>query len=322
MRIVFFGTPEFAADILEHIVKEKQYSVVGIVSKPDKPKGRNLKIAPTPVKEKAIALLPQVPLFQPKRVSTPEMVEELQKLQPDLFVVVAYGEIIKPLILSIPRLGCINIHASLLPHYRGAAPMQRSLIDGVQRTGVTIMRMDEGLDSGDVLLTKSFDVPSDMDMAGLFETMLSVSKSAISEGLHRIHSGVAVFTPQDHSKATFAPKITPVDLLLDPMLHDAHLIHNRVRALSPRPGAFFSISYKGSIKRLKVLQTIVVAKEKQAGSTPVIISDGSSQMRLCLPHDSSHDLLLARVQLEGKKEMTGEEFMRGTDPKDIAILLT
>ncbi len=321
MKIVFFGTPGFAASILRYLVEEGKHEIVGVVSKPDKPRGRDLKICPTEVRSLHDELLPHVPIFQPRRVSAPEIAQVLQELKADLFVVVAYGEIIKPLILSLPRYGCINIHASILPSYRGAAPMQRALIDGVKETGVTIMRMDEGLDSGDIISIHTFPVPEDMDMAGLSTAMMEAAKTGLSHALSEIDSGTACYMPQDHSKMTIAPKITPEELALSLHAPSAWELHNKVRAFSPRPGAYTYVSLRGDIKRLKILKTRVVPKK--SGNTSLssvhVAQSDKEGIRLYLPQDPINDLVIERLQIEGKKEMSASEFTRGFPIQEVSF---
>ena len=161
MRIVFFGTPHFAAEVLDSLI-ESGVEIAAIVSQPDRPKGRSLQISPTPVKEVAAKKAPFIPIFQPEKSSNPEFLEELKKLQADLYVVVAFGQILPQKLLDIPRLGCINVHASLLPKYRGAAPIQRSLLQGDKETGIAIQKMVKELDAGDVLRVEKIPIPEEM----------------------------------------------------------------------------------------------------------------------------------------------------------------
>ncbi len=314
MRLVFFGTPSFAATLLEYLIEEKKHEIVGVVSKPDKPQGRDLKIVPTEVKRVHSKYLSQVPLFQPKRVSQDIVAEELSKLHADLFVVVAYGEIIKPNILSIPKFGCVNVHASLLPSYRGAAPMQRALMDGVETTGVTIMRMDEGLDSGDIICTSTIPVPEEMNMLELSLAMIEASKKALLDALDDIERGAAHFAPQDHAKMTLAPKLRPEELALNFLSTSAKTIHNKIRALSPKPGSYTHVMLRGETKRLKILKTRVLPKKiMPTHEVPQFILEEGNGIRVFFPNDPEYDLLIVRLQLEGKKEMDALEFTRGID---------
>ena len=206
MRVVFFGTPEFAAAVLEHVATRTSHEVVAVVSKPDAPKGRGRVPQSTPVKDMAQKILPLTPFLQPEKASTHEVEEQLAAYSPDVFLVVAYGEIIKASLLEVPRLGCYNIHASLLPLYRGAAPIERALLDGCDQTGITIFRLTKGMDSGDMVWRQGCSVGPNMNAGELTAMLLEMAKRGAAETLDLLEAGRAQFVLQRHSEATSAPK--------------------------------------------------------------------------------------------------------------------
>ena len=314
MKIVFFGTSEFAGSILEHLVQKGHCNVVAVVSKPDAHRGRGLALQPTPVKRVSQTLLPSTPVFQPEKASAPEFVEQLNAFFPDVFLIVAYGELIKQELLKVPRLGCYNIHASLLPAYRGAAPIQRALIDGCAKTGISIFRLTKGMDSGDVLWQKSCLVDCNMNCGELTDQLLILAKEGAIEALEALKSGEAVFTPQHHEEATLAPKIAPEDLLLD-QTQDVLVLHDRIRAFSPNPGAFFWVNCRERKLRLKVLKSHVDLSMVCPYRRWIVIDDGS--LAYTSPDGT---LILDSVQLEGKTSMSSSEFLRGIPLREILFI--
>lgn len=305
MKVVFFGTPEFAAAILEHVVKMMCHEVVAVVSKPDAPKGRGRTLQSTPVKSMAQRILPLTPLFQPEKASTHEFEDQLKAFSPDVFLVVAYGELIKSALLEVPRLGCYNIHASLLPSYRGAAPIQRALLDGCSKTGITIFRLTKGMDSGDIVWSAGCEVGPNMNSGELTERLLEIAKRGVEESLDLLQTGRAQHILQHHEEATVAPKITPDDLVLDQQ-QDVLRLHDCIRALSPHPGAFFWLSYREQKMRLKVYKSHVDALITDLHRRWLVLDDGS--LGLCSP---SGTLVLDMVQLEGRSIMDSAAFLRG-----------
>ncbi len=260
MRIVFMGTPDFAVPCLEALVN-RGYNIAGVVTQPDKPVGRKQsELKAPPVKEAAIRFGIQN-ILQPTKVKTPEFLESIRELEPDLIVTAAYGRILTKDVLEVPGYGCINVHASLLPKYRGAAPIQWALINGDARTGITTMFMDEGMDTGDILLTKEIDIGPDMNAGELFDCLKELGARTLIETLEAMESGTLTRTPQDHSKAVNVPMMTKESGLID-WNKSAEEIHNLVRGTYPWPGAF--TFYKGS--RLKIWKTCVM-KECPSGST-------------------------------------------------------
>lgn len=252
MRIVFMGTPDFAVPCLEALVHNK-YEVVGVVTQPDKPFGRKQsELKAPPVKEAAVKL-GIATVLQPVKVRTPEFLEAVRALEPDLIVTAAYGRILTRNVLDVPKLGCINVHASLLPKYRGAAPIQWAIINGDNKTGITTMFMDEGMDTGDILLTREVTIPPDMTSGELFDELMSLGSQVLLDTLKALENGTLKRTPQDHSKAVNVPMITKELGLVD-WNRKAVEIHNLVRGTNPWPGAF--TYYKGS--RMKLWKTAVL----------------------------------------------------------------
>jgi len=229
LRTVFMGTPEFALASLEGLLASG-VNLVGVYTQPDRPKGRGKKLAASPVKK--LALEHEIPVFQPQKLRNPFAVEELEGLQPDLIVVVAYGQILPKAVLDIPRYHCINVHASLLPKYRGAAPINQAIIDGETETGVTTMLMDVGLDTGDMLVKMSLPIRSDETAGQLHNRLALVGRKALEETLHRLCAGTLAPEKQDDDLSCYAPMLKKEDGLID-WQHSAIDIHNRVRGLDP-----------------------------------------------------------------------------------------
>jgi len=304
MRIVFFGTNPFAAKTLAKLI-ENSYEIVAIVTRPDRMKGRNLQPSPPPVKETALKLNLQIPIFQPEKASAPEFAEILKPFQADLFVVVAYGEIIKKNLLEMPNLGCINIHGSLLPKLRGAAPIQRSLMQGDAETGITIIEMAPQMDAGDVLAIESIPVPEDMTFGELNEKLVDLGVKLLFQVIRQFQEGNVVKIPQDHTLATLAPKLTAEEEKID-WSKPARKIHNQVRALSPFPSAWCQIKIGNDVKRLKIKKTQVVqASNAEPGAIISFSKEG------WIVGCGSGALRLLEVQLEGKKAMSADECIRG-----------
>lgn len=233
-RVVFMGTPDFAVPCL-HAIVIAGYEVCGVVSQPDRPKGRGRKLSPSPVKEAALAL--GLPVVTVERVKDPAFLVQLKEWAPDVAVVVAFGQILPEPVLKAPRLGCINVHASLLPAYRGAAPIHRVIIDGGKRTGITTMQMDRGMDTGDMLLTEAVDITPDMTMGELHEVLSERGAKLIVETLKQVFEGTARPLPQDSSLASYAPMLDRALERID-WNRSAQQIHDLVRGMNPWPGAY------------------------------------------------------------------------------------
>lgn len=238
MRLVFMGTPEFAVPSLEALLRaddSDNWTVVGVVTQPDRPKGRGQELAVSPVKQ--VCLRESLPLLQPVKMKDPTFLDALRAWRPDLIAVAAFGRILTPTILAIPPKGCINVHASLLPKYRGAGPIQWAIIHGERETGITTMLMDEGMDTGAILLQETVAILPDDTAGSLSVRLAGAGGRLLVETLRRLRAGTLVPRPQDHSQATLAPLLKKEDGLIDWTL-EAVAIANRVRGMSPWPGAY------------------------------------------------------------------------------------
>lgn len=319
LRIVFFGTPQFAASVLRNLLQQK-FNVVAVITKPDRPIGRSGTPVPTPVKIVAETQDPPIPVFQPELVSLPFFSETLEKFQADLFVVVAYGEIIKQHLLDMPKLACINIHASLLPKYRGAAPIQRCLINGEKETGITIMHMVKKMDAGDMIKKDIVPIGPNTTYAELEQQLCHVGSDLLHEVIHDFEAGIDQRIPQDHAQATLAPKIELEDCQIDWNL-PAQQIHNLVRGVNPHPGAWCFAEIKGQRKRLKIITTRLV-------DTDIDIETMKSGQILYLAKNNLivkcgiGSLAILEVQLEGKKAMPIEELMRGIPQGSLTLVVS
>jgi len=252
MRIIFMGTPDFAVPCLDALV-QKGYDVAAVVTQPDKPFGRNQsRLKASAVKEASVRHGIKT-ILQPTRVKTPEFIGAISELEPDLIVTVAYGKILPKSVLDVPKYGCINVHASLLPRYRGAAPIQWALINGDDITGITTMFMDEGMDTGDILLQKEIAIDGDINSQELFERLRELGAVTLIETLEAMESGRLERRPQDNSKAVYVPMMTKEMGLID-WSKSALEIHNLVRGTNPWPGAY--TFYKGT--RMRVWKTTLL----------------------------------------------------------------
>jgi methionyl-tRNA formyltransferase len=297
MRIVYMGTPQFAVGPLSAL-HAAGHVIVGAVARTDKPAGRGRELAEPAVKIKAREL--GIPVFQPKRVRDPEFIAVLRNLQPDAIVVAAYGQILSAEILFLPKFGCINIHASLLPAYRGAAPINWAIVNGDAETGITIMRMDEGMDTGAILLQESIPIEP-ADTAGSFAPKLAaLGARLIVQALPLIEANKLPPQSQDNAKATLAPILKKEDGRIDWNL-PAIAIHNRARGLSPWPGAFSF--FEG--KLVKIIETAPEPGTAEPGLLSVQDKD------VLLVGSGRGLLRILKLQPEGKKPMSAGEFLRG-----------
>src|SRR5207253_6212243 len=237
MRIVFIGAGEIGVPTLQALLNS-DHQVVGVVTQPDKPVGREQQIEPPPIK-KAIAGI-AVPILQPARVKDAEAIEEIRSLKPDVIVVIAYGQILPRDVLEIPKVACLNLHASLLPRWRGAAPIQAAIAAGDRETGITVMYMDEGLDTGDILLARTIDIRRDESGGSLHDRLAQMAPDALLDSLGLLGSGSAPRVQQDNSLATYAPKLKREDGRID-WSEPAGVIEKKIRAFNPWPGAFMTI---------------------------------------------------------------------------------
>ncbi len=299
LSVVFFGTPEFAVPTLRALLASA-HDVVGVVSQPDRPRGRGQKLEPTPVK--AAASDAGVPVLQPERLKTPEFLAAFAELRPDLGVVAAYGKILPESVIQVPRLGLINVHASLLPKYRGAAPIQRAVMNGDRETGVTIMRIVRELDAGAMFARIAVAIGPD-DTAGEVEHALAAEGGRLLvDVVDRIADGTAREEPQDDRHATYAPKIVREEGVID-WSRPATALHDQVRGLTPWPRAW--THHEGA--RLILVRTHVDDPTVRAEAGTVIEAAGD---RL-LVQTGQGTLLIASIQPEGKRAMSAREFLAG-----------
>lgn len=314
MKIIFFGTPHIAAKILESLMMH--HEVVAVVTKPDKKQGRDLQLRPSAVKLWVEANCPHIPVLQPLKISTEEYREKLTQFNADIFVVVAYGEIIKQFILDLPPLGCINIHASLLPKYRGAAPMHRAIINGEKETGVSIMEMVLALDAGPILHVEKTPITDEMTVGELEKKLEVLGAEGLLKTLEQIHQKKIHKSYQDDSLATYAAKITPEECEIK-WTRSALSIHNLIRGVTPAPGAWCWIFLKNQTepKRLKIKKSILLQKTSSASPGSIICYDKTSWEVAA----GEGVLRILEVQLEGKKSVTAEEFMKGYQGVNFAL---
>ncbi len=293
MKIVFFGTAPFAIPSLEAVASVTSL----VIAQPDRPAGRGLKTVMTPVKARALEL--GLPVETPERCRRPEVIERLKEIDADLFVVAAYGQILPQALLDVPRHGCINIHGSLLPAYRGAAPVQHAIWNGDAFSGVTLMRMDAGMDTGDIIAMETCAIAPDETAGELYNRLADMGGQLLAAHLATLGSGQYVATPQDHTKATMAPKILPSDAEI-PADEPFDLAYRRYRAMTPVPGAWIQTRWG----RLKLRDVRPVASTSPAGT----VVGTRPEFVIALPGGA---LVLRQVQPEGKKAMRGTDFANG-----------
>lgn len=300
MKIVFMGTPDFARTALEKII-EAGHEVVLVVTQPDKPKGRSGELQISDVK--ACALEHDIPVFQPVRIKEAEHVAYLKSIEADIYVVAAFGQILSQEILDIPKFGCVNIHASLLPKYRGAAPIQQAILDGEKVTGVTIMQMAAGMDTGDILIQREIPIDEEETGGGLFDKLSILGGELIVDALPLIEKGELIPVPQDEEKATKCGKLSKNMGKID-FTKDAETLRNLVRGLNPWPSAFTSLDGK-NFKIWKAKALSESSKGKEPGSIVSVFKDSFTV--------ATGDGLLeiTEVQLEGKKRMAVKDFLLG-----------
>lgn len=301
MRVVFMGTPQFAVNTLELLVI-KGHQVVGVVTQPDRPQGRGQKLLPSPVKVKALEL--GLTVYQPEKIKEPAFIEILRKLQLEAVVVVAYGQILPPEILRLPPMGCINVHASLLPKYRGAAPLHWAIINGEKETGVTTMLMDEGLDTGPMLLKKSIKIDDQMTVGQLHDQLAILGAELLVETLEKIASGQVVPVPQDEAQASYAPLLSKEHEKIN-WNNKKEDIHNLIRGMNPWPGAY--TLFKGA--RLKIWETSLEKysgnEQRKPGEIVKLEEEGF------WVGTGDEPVLIKMVQPAGKKPMTALSFVNG-----------
>lgn len=299
MRVVFMGTPDFSVGTLKAIV-EAGHEVVGVITQPDKPKGRGKTVQFPPVKEEALKY--GIPVYQPRKVRDAEFIEELKGMKPEVIVVVAFGQILPEEIIHMPPYGCINVHASLLPKYRGAAPIQWAVIDGEQETGVTTMRMDKGLDTGDMIMKSRVAVAQDETGESLHDKLAEAGAALLIETLDALADGSAVYEKQDDSKSCYAKMLTKELGRID-WKQDAAAIERLIRGLNSWPSAYTAC--RG--KTLKIWSAGVIDDNSDyPPGTLSLVTKTSMRVQT-----GRGQLELKEVQLEGKKRMSIDAFLRG-----------
>lgn len=306
MKIVFMGTPEFSVPSLQALNESKD-EVVAVVCQPDKPKGRGLEVIPPPTK--VFAEKHGIPVLQPVKIKTEEFFNELKKFSPDLICVAAYGKILPKNILDLPTYGCINVHASLLPKYRGAAPINWTIIRGEQITGITTMKMDEGMDTGDMLLKREMPIDDEDTGETLSEKLSNIGAKVLIETIRLIKERRLNSIPQNHSQASYAPMLKKEDGKID-WKKSAEEIRNLIRGALPWPGAYTTLEGK----LLKIYKARV---SEDSGRLGEVIKSNSESLRVATGMGA---LDLLEIQIEGGKKLEIESFLRGRKIKEGTIL--
>ena len=306
MRIVYMGTPDFAVSCLEKL-HSLGHEIAGVFCQPDKPQGRKMILTAPPVKEAALKL--SLPVFQPVTLRNGEALEILQQLNPDLIVVVAYGKILPREILELPKHGCINIHASLLPELRGAAPIQWAVINGLKKTGVTSMLMDEGLDTGDMLLKAEVEIGENETSAELWDRLSLLAAEVLEETLVKLQNGDIVRTKQDDSKSTYAPLLSKSISEIN-WNESAQAVHNKIRGLYSWPCAVTTI--QGKV--IKLMSSRLTEGCGKAGE--VVESNG----KLVIACGDGNCVEIISLQAQGKKVMNSADYLRG-NPVDKGLII-
>ncbi|WP_303710563.1 methionyl-tRNA formyltransferase [Phascolarctobacterium succinatutens] len=301
MRIVFMGTPDFAVGSLQALCESGKHEILAVVTQPDRPKGRGNKLLQTPVKE--YALEQGLTVYQPQKVKTPEFVELLHELQPELIVVAAFGQFLSKEILELPKYGCINVHASLLPKYRGAAPIQYAIIKGEKESGVTIMQMDIGMDTGAMLDKVVVPIAENTTMGELHDALREQGAALLLQVIDKIATGTAVAEPQDDAQATYA---TLLDRSMEHIdwSKTAQEVHNLIRGFNPAPSTFTKLP---NGKSLKIWGSKMTDKSSAAAAGTVIETGKHSFFVAC----GEGVLEITEVQPESKKRMPAQGFLNG-----------
>ena len=313
MRLLFCGTPSFAVPTLKHLLARSEFNVLGVISQPDRPRGRGQQLSLPPVKD--VALTAHLPVHQPEKIRAPEVQQLLEQLAPDVIVIIAYGQIIPARLLTIPKHGWINLHASLLPKYRGAAPIHWAIANGETRTGLTTMRIDAGMDTGDMLLRREIEIGPHDTSPELARRMSEAGAPLVEETLLGLAAGTIVPKPQNHAEATIAPILKKEDGLID-WNSSAQEIYNRMRGFAPWPGAY--TTFRGQTchlwaepARKEALPAEVLANPSFAvlRSVPGTLFGGKSDWFASC--GKATVLRLQTVKLEGRKQVSASAFANG-----------
>ncbi len=308
MKIVFMGTPEIAVPCLEKLIEEN-HEIVGVVTRTDKPKGRGKKLAMPPVKE--IAVKNDINVYQPKKARDEDFINEIRVLSPDLIIVVAYGQILPKEILEIPKYGCVNVHVSLLPKYRGSAPINWVIINGEEKTGVSTMYMDEGLDTGDIILQKEIDLNDEITAGELHDKIMYMGADLLKDTVNMIESGNAPRAKQVDSESSYAP-IMDKSLGKIDFSKSAKEIHNLVRGVNPWPSAY--TNYDGETMKVWKTKITVEDSTKEPGTIIEVNKDG---IKVCT---KDKIILLEEIQMPNKKRVLVGEYIKGNTIKTGVVL--
>jgi len=300
LRIIFMGTAELACASLQALIREPDFNVVAVVTQPDRPKGRELKLQPSPVK--AVAVRASLAVLQPARARNEEFIQQLRALEPELIVVAAYGQILPQAILDLPRFDCLNVHTSLLPKYRGAAPIQWAILEGESETGVTIMKMDAGLDTGDILTQQSTPILAEDDSQTLHDRLARIGAELLVQTIRGYVAGTITPRSQPADGVSYARKITREDGHLD-WTQPAKTLLNRIRAFTPWPGAFTHLGPQRLL--LKIWQAVVAEQSGEPGC--VLQADKSGVVIAC----ANGSLRVTQLQREGGRRLAAHEFLAG-----------
>ncbi len=308
MRIVFCGTPQFAVPTLKHLLAQPDFEIAGVITQPDRPRGRGQELSFSPVKQ--VAKAAHLPVHQPEKIRAPEAQELLKELSPDGVVIIAYGQIIPAGLLSIPRHGWINLHASLLPKYRGAAPINWAIVNGETRTGVTTMRIDAGMDTGDMLLQREIEIGPAETAPELALRLSELGAPLMAETLRLLVAGTIVPQPQNHAEASYAPMLKKEDGRID-WNRSAREIYNRMRGLAPWPGAY--TTFRGQTCHVLVEPVSKgVGADMPARGTGVAPGTLSGEKNeLFVMCGDATVLRVVAVKVEGRKQVSASEFANG-----------
>lgn len=303
LRIVFFGTAELACPSLTGLAQASEFEVAGVVTQPDRPRGRDLRVQPPPVKREALSL--GMKILQPERARHASFIEELAQVEPELIVVAAYGQILPQAILELPRYGCLNVHTSLLPKYRGAAPIQWAILNDEAETGVTIMKMDAGLDTGDILTQQSVRIETSDTAQSLHDKLAAIGADLLVRTIPPYCAGAIVPKKQPDENASYARKIAKEDGKLD-WTQPARAVWNRIRAFTPWPGAYTFLPLTSRQPTIRILEAVI--SEHGAGPPGTILKADKSGIDVAC---GAGALRILRLQREGGKPLKTQEFLAG-----------